>query len=149
MISFYVIFINCFISLIVIQCILAYSILPSPSSASLKSTHSLVSFSLHQKLHLRTRDNVISMGTGNTFGKLFRISTYGESHGGGVGVIIDGCPPRIPLSSKEIQTELDRRRPGMFMMMYRSFSLSLSLSIYILSFLIFAIPKLFFPLLYI
>ncbi len=48
----------------------------------------------------------------STFGKLFRIHTYGESHGGGVGVIIDGCPPQIPVSLKNIQVELDRRRPG-------------------------------------
>ena len=46
------------------------------------------------------------------FGELFRISTFGESHGGGVGVIIDGCPPRLPLSEADIQTDLDRRRPG-------------------------------------
>ena len=46
------------------------------------------------------------------FGQAFRISTWGESHGGGVGVVIDGCPPRIPISLEEIQTELDRRRPG-------------------------------------
>jgi chorismate synthase len=52
------------------------------------------------------------MGTGNTFGKLFKISTYGESHGSGVGVIVDGCPPRIPLSKEDVQRELDRRRPG-------------------------------------
>lgn len=49
---------------------------------------------------------------GNTFGHLFRITTFGESHGGGVGVIIDGCPPRLPLDISEIQQELDRRRPG-------------------------------------
>ena len=49
---------------------------------------------------------------GNTFGHLFRISTWGESHGGGVGVVIDGCPPRIELSEKDIQPDLDRRRPG-------------------------------------
>jgi len=46
------------------------------------------------------------------FGQLFRISTFGESHGGGVGVVIDGCPPRIPLTEADIQHELDRRRPG-------------------------------------
>lgn len=46
------------------------------------------------------------------FGTLFRISTWGESHGGGVGVVVDGCPPRIPISAEEIQKELDRRRPG-------------------------------------
>jgi chorismate synthase len=45
-------------------------------------------------------------------GQLFRISTWGESHGGGVGVVIDGCPPRIELSEADIQRDLDRRRPG-------------------------------------
>ena len=49
---------------------------------------------------------------GNTFGHLFRVTTFGESHGGGVGVIIDGCPPRLSISQEEIQWELDRRRPG-------------------------------------
>ncbi len=49
---------------------------------------------------------------GNTFGHLFRVTTFGESHGGGVGVVIDGCPPLMSLSSEEIQVELDRRRPG-------------------------------------
>jgi chorismate synthase len=49
---------------------------------------------------------------GNTFGQLFRITTWGESHGGGVGVVIDGCPPRIDLSEADIQPDLDRRRPG-------------------------------------
>jgi chorismate synthase len=48
----------------------------------------------------------------SSFGHSFRIHTYGESHGGGVGVIIDGCPPRIPVSLAQIQHELDRRRPG-------------------------------------
>ncbi len=49
---------------------------------------------------------------GNTFGHLFRVTTYGESHGGGVGVVIDGCPPRLEISPEDIQFELDRRRPG-------------------------------------
>src|SRR5207248_5686150 len=49
---------------------------------------------------------------GNSFGQLFRITTWGESHGGGLGVVIDGCPPRIALSEEDIQHELDRRRPG-------------------------------------
>lgn len=49
---------------------------------------------------------------GNTFGHLFRVTTFGESHGGGVGVVIDGCPPRLEISVEEIQWELDRRRPG-------------------------------------
>jgi len=46
------------------------------------------------------------------FGHLFRIQTFGESHGGGVGVVIDGCPARIPLTEADIQPFLDRRRPG-------------------------------------
>jgi len=46
------------------------------------------------------------------FGQAFRISTWGESHGGGVGVVIDGCPPGIVLGEEDIQVELDRRRPG-------------------------------------
>jgi len=49
---------------------------------------------------------------GNTFGSLFRITTWGESHGGGLGVVVDGCPPGLPLSEAEVQVELDRRRPG-------------------------------------
>jgi len=48
----------------------------------------------------------------NTFGKLFQISTWGESHGPSVGVVIDGCPPGLPLTEPEVQAELDRRRPG-------------------------------------
>ncbi len=48
----------------------------------------------------------------SSFGQLFRIASWGESHGGGVGVVIDGCPPGIPLSEQDIQTDLDRRRPG-------------------------------------
>lgn len=48
----------------------------------------------------------------SNFGHLFRISTFGESHGGAVGVVIDGCPPGLALSVEEIQHELDRRRPG-------------------------------------
>jgi chorismate synthase len=49
---------------------------------------------------------------GSTFGQLFRISTWGESHGGGVGVVVDGCPPLVPLCEEDIQVDLDRRRPG-------------------------------------
>ncbi len=48
----------------------------------------------------------------NSFGKLFTITTWGESHGPAVGVVIDGCPPNLPLTVDEIQAELDRRRPG-------------------------------------
>ena len=49
---------------------------------------------------------------GNSFGELFRVSTWGESHGGGVGMVIDGCPPLLPLTEKDVQPDLDRRRPG-------------------------------------
>lgn len=49
---------------------------------------------------------------GNSFGQLFRITTWGESHGGGVGVVVDGCPPRLELTEADIQPDLDRRRPG-------------------------------------
>lgn len=49
---------------------------------------------------------------GNSFGKIFRITTFGESHGKAVGVIIDGCPPDIEISEEEIQIEVDRRKPG-------------------------------------
>lgn len=48
----------------------------------------------------------------SALGTLFRISTWGESHGGGVGVVIDGCPPKLPISLEEVQSDLDRRRPG-------------------------------------
>ena len=49
---------------------------------------------------------------GNTFGHLFRVTTWGESHGDAIGVVVDGCPPRLELSVDDIQKELDRRRPG-------------------------------------
>lgn len=50
--------------------------------------------------------------TGNSFGQLFKITTCGESHGGAVGVIVDGCPPGLAISEADIQSELDRRKPG-------------------------------------
>ena len=55
---------------------------------------------------------ISSIEMGNTFGQLFRVTTFGESHGGGIGVVIDGCPPKIDISEADIQRELDRRRPG-------------------------------------
>jgi chorismate synthase len=48
----------------------------------------------------------------NTFGQMFRMTTFGESHGVAIGCVVDGCPPGIPLDASEIQTQLDRRRPG-------------------------------------
>ena len=49
---------------------------------------------------------------GNTFGQLFQITTFGESHGGAVGVVVDGCPPNIAITEEEIQKDMDRRKPG-------------------------------------
>ncbi len=49
---------------------------------------------------------------GNSFGRMFRITTFGESHGAGIGVVIDGTPPGITIDTQDIQNELDRRRPG-------------------------------------
>jgi chorismate synthase len=49
---------------------------------------------------------------GNTFGHLFRVTTWGESHGAAIGAVVDGCPPRLPLAEADIQPDLDRRRPG-------------------------------------
>lgn len=48
----------------------------------------------------------------STFGRVFRVTTFGESHGGGVGCVVDGCPPRLALSEADIQPDLERRRPG-------------------------------------
>ena len=50
--------------------------------------------------------------SGNTFGHLFRVTSFGESHGPAIGCVVDGVPPRIPLSEEDIQVQLDRRRPG-------------------------------------
>ncbi|XP_022860923.1 chorismate synthase 1, chloroplastic-like [Olea europaea var. sylvestris] len=49
---------------------------------------------------------------GSSYGTYFRVTTFGESHGGGVGCVVDGCPPRLPLSEADMQVDLDRRRPG-------------------------------------
>ncbi len=50
--------------------------------------------------------------SGSTFGNLFKITTWGESHGTGVGVVIDGCPAGMPLCEEDIQNYLNRRKPG-------------------------------------
>ncbi|MCH6590909.1 MAG: chorismate synthase, partial [Proteobacteria bacterium] len=50
--------------------------------------------------------------SGNTFGHLFRFTTFGESHGAALGCVVDGVPPRIHLAEDDIQVHLDRRRPG-------------------------------------
>lgn len=55
---------------------------------------------------------MLSASMANMFGEIFKVATWGESHGAGVGAVVDGCPPRVPLSVEDIQRELDRRRPG-------------------------------------
>ena len=50
--------------------------------------------------------------SGNSFGKLFVVTSFGESHGAAIGCIVDGCPPGLDLSESDIQPDLDRRRPG-------------------------------------
>src|SRR5258707_5776629 len=57
----------------------------------------------------RKRRTIMSF---NTFGHLFRFTSFGESHGAAIGCVVDGCPPRIPIKEEDIQRELDRRRPG-------------------------------------
>src|SRR5262249_41028987 len=52
------------------------------------------------------------MSMASTFGQLFRVTTFGESHGPAVGVVIDGCPPRLAITAEDVQRELDRRKPG-------------------------------------
>ena len=66
------------------------------------------------KPHRPSRHTVTTQAAaqGSTFGQLFRVTTYGTSHGLGVGCIVDGCPPRLPITVEEIQLDLDRRRPG-------------------------------------
>ena len=49
---------------------------------------------------------------GNTFGKLFTVTSFGESHGAAIGAIVDGCPPGLPLAPSDLQHDLDRRKPG-------------------------------------
>ena len=50
--------------------------------------------------------------SGNSFGKLFTVTTFGESHGPALGAIVDGCPPGMMLSAEDLQSDLERRRPG-------------------------------------
>ncbi|GAB4839313.1 Omega-ctenitoxin-Cs1a [Ancistrocladus abbreviatus] len=60
----------------------------------------------------RTPRKLEIQAAGSTFGNYFRVTTFGESHGGAVGCVVDGCPPRLPLSEDDLQVDLDRRRPG-------------------------------------
>ena len=57
-------------------------------------------------------NNTFDISMSSSFGKIFRVSTFGESHGGAVGVILDGCPPKLNIDIELIQNELDRRKPG-------------------------------------
>jgi len=50
--------------------------------------------------------------SGNSIGKLFTVTSFGESHGPALGCIVDGCPPGMPLSEEDLQADLDRRKPG-------------------------------------
>lgn len=58
------------------------------------------------------RPSVAARAVGSSFGTLFRVTTFGESHGKGVGCVVDGVPPRLQISTEDIQADLDRRRPG-------------------------------------
>uniref|UniRef100_A0A7N0T6U9 Chorismate synthase n=1 Tax=Kalanchoe fedtschenkoi TaxID=63787 RepID=A0A7N0T6U9_KALFE len=71
---------------------------------------SIPSVQISRRRHSNAK--LVIQAVGSTYGNNFRVTTYGESHGGGVGCVIDGCPPRIPISEADIQFELDRRRPG-------------------------------------
>ena len=62
---------------------------------------------MHSKLHR----SVLNVNMSSSLGSIFRIHTW-QSHGPAVGVVIDGCPPRLPITSEGIQSDLDRRRPG-------------------------------------
>jgi chorismate synthase len=74
---------------------------PSPSSSSTSCARTP-----------STTPSLLIARAGSTYGTNFRVTTFGESHGGGVGCVVDGVPPRLPLTTAELQTELDRRRPG-------------------------------------
>nr|ATD12180.1 chorismate synthase [Strobilanthes cusia] len=84
-------------------------------SARLGSLHSpriLPSPTLHLPARRSQSKRLEIHASGSTYGTYFRVTTFGESHGGGVGCVIDGCPPRLPLSEGDMQVDLDRRRPG-------------------------------------
>ncbi|PKU60903.1 Chorismate synthase, chloroplastic [Dendrobium catenatum] len=82
----------------------------SPSDLGGLSSPAVVQICLRRLPHPSRRLEVKAIG--NVFGNYFKVATYGESHGGGVGCTISGCPPRLPLSEADMQAELDRRRPG-------------------------------------
>lgn len=84
----------------------------SSSYVRLQSSRFQISFHGKSKLQTLPSRSLVVKASGNVFGKNFQVSTFGESHGGGVGCTISGCPPRIPLTAADMQVELDRRRPG-------------------------------------
>ncbi|CAI9091063.1 OLC1v1025983C1 [Oldenlandia corymbosa var. corymbosa] len=90
----------------------ATSDLGSFHSTSSASSSRLLSLRLPERRHPPHPKRLEIKAAGSTFGNFFRVTTFGESHGGGVGCIVDGCPPRIPISEADLQRDLDRRRPG-------------------------------------
>ncbi|CAN6704827.1 unnamed protein product [Malus baccata var. baccata] len=80
--------------------------------SSFSDLRTLSSSSVQFVIRPRTPNKLQVQAAGNTTGNHFRVTTFGESHGGGVGCVIDGCPPRMPLSAEDLQGDLDRRRPG-------------------------------------
>ena len=65
-----------------------------------------------KKQRERRRGQLQIANVGSTYGRFFRVTTFGESHGGGVGCVVDGVPPKLQISREDLQFELDRRRPG-------------------------------------
>ncbi|PSC74108.1 chorismate synthase [Micractinium conductrix] len=82
------------------------------SAAALGQTSRLLVGAPQRQQTARGRRPLQVAAAGSTFGHNFRVTTFGESHGGGVGCVIDGVPPRLHITKEEIQFELDRRRPG-------------------------------------
>ena len=68
--------------------------------------------SSEKKQRERRRGQLQIANVGSTYGRFFRVTTFGESHGGGVGCVVDGVPPKLQISREDLQFELDRRRPG-------------------------------------
>lgn len=85
---------------------------PFSTLGSVQLPSKLSSSNFHITTHRSQPKRLDIQAAGSTCGNYFRVTTFGESHGGGVGCIIDGCPPRLPLSELDMQVDLDRRRPG-------------------------------------
>lgn len=82
------------------------------SSSSTQRAFSALPAASARRQRRRSAPTLTRAGAANTWGTSFRVTTFGESHGKGVGCVIDGVPPRLRISKEEIQAELDRRRPG-------------------------------------